>query len=283
MRDKLIVANWKAYVTSKKAVADYFRVFSRLYSGMFAGGGAVLSSSKKLKRPRLSEAAGKQKVIICAPYPFMSEVRNALPAGVALGSQDVFWEEKGAYTGEVTPSMLKDAGVSHVIVGHSERRRIFSESDEVVNRKLIAASLVKLMPIVCVGEWEKALSDEDERKSLDFIKNQVQKAFGGIEVGKMKNIVIAYEPVWAISGNAGVADTAENALRMITYIRRIIAQMYDHKTATSLKIIYGGSVSSRNAASFLQFDGIDGVLVGSASADAKEFIQIIRNAQPPCA
>ncbi|MDO8557750.1 MAG: triose-phosphate isomerase [bacterium] len=258
MKKKLIVANWKAYLASQKEVKEYVSVFSRNFGK--------------------SGAKNAADVVFCPPFLYLAAFRSAHIGGVAVGAQDVFWEERGPYTGEATTSMLKDAGASYVIIGHSERRRYLGENDEMVSKKLRGALEAKINVILCIGEWTKASDDVGEKKTLDFIKNQLHCALAGVSRTLLKRMVVVYEPVWAISGNSGIADTPENASRMIMFIRRIIAKLYDGHTARSLAVLYGGSVSSQNAAGFIRQDTIDGVLVGSASANPNEFLKIIAEA-----
>lgn len=258
MKQKLIVANWKAYLTSQREVKAYMRVFSPGYA-------------------RLAVSRALPQVVFCVPYTYLPFAKSLLPRGCALGAQDVFWENRGPYTGEVTPQMLKDVGVTHVIIGHSERRRHLGETDEMVNKKVHAALTEGLAVVLCVGETVKA-SEADEKRSLDFVKMQLTKALEGVPRKLLKRLVLVYEPVWAISENAGIPDTPVDAARMIMFMRRIMARLYDAKIATSCRVIYGGSVSSQNAASFVREEPIDGVLVGSASTNAREFLKVITEA-----
>ena len=259
MKKKLIVANWKAYIASQKEVQEYITAFARDFGK--------------------SGAKNVADVIFCPPFLYLAAFKAVKGfKGVSIGAQDVFWEAQGPYTGEVTTGMLKDANVEYVIVGHSERRRHLGENDEMVNKKVQEALSAKITVIVCIGEWTKASDDEGEKKTLDFVKNQLHRALAGVSKAHLKRVVVVYEPVWAISGNAGVADTPENASRMIMFIRRIIARLYDGHTARGLRVIYGGSVSSQNAAMFVRQDTIDGVLVGSASTNKVEFLKIIEEA-----
>lgn len=274
MKQKLIIANWKAYITTQKQLREYFEVFSHEYPKLnllgrntvrFSSGKTAFTTPNKTSPP---------KVVFCVPFLYLLPATNH-KLQIAFGAPDVFWENTGPYTSAVTPIMLRDVGATHAIIGHSERRKYFGESDEMVSKKVHAALAAKLQPIVCVGEWEKSQNDEEAKNSLDFVKNQLQGALRGIKKPQMKNVILTYEPVWAISGNQGVADTPENAARMIMFIRRILAKLYGAHIAKNTRVIYGGSVNPENVASFGSAETIDGVLVGHASANVKEFLKII--------
>ncbi len=243
---KFIIANWKAYVTTEK------------------GAKALAAAVQKVKfRKGIA-------VVLCPPFPFFSLARAHKGRGVSWGAQDMFWKEGGAYTGEVTSEMLSGAGITYVIIGHSERRNYAQETDEMVNAKVRAALAAGLRPIVCVGERER----EDPASIPRCVAEQTHKAFAGIEKNKMEEVIIAYEPIWAIG--TGTADTSDDALSAALYIRKVIGEMYDAKTAAKIKVLYGGSVDSRNIAEFINQEGIDGVLVGRASIEKKEFAEIMR-------
>lgn len=201
------------------------------------------------------------EVVIAPPFPFLSAVKKVLKHA-KLGAQDDFWENKGARTGEVSPTMLKNSGVKYVIIGHSERRWL-GETDEMINKKIKGTLKAKLKPILCVGEHL-----ETRKKGLaaakNFIKNQLKIDLKGVSAG----MVIAYEPIWAISTNTnGQADKPEDALEMIRFIKSI--------AGPKAKILYGGSVTLKNAENFLQYKEIDGALVGGASLKAEEFNKIV--------
>lgn len=273
----LIVGNWKAYITSTADIAGYVNLFSRAaaYSKNF--GAVEVRTSSRIRGADEKKKMTGADVVLCPPFPFLSGVAaHAKPLGIHAGAQDVFWESKGPYTGEITPAMLKSMEVSYVIIGHSERRRNFGETDESVSKKVCAVLAEGLAPIVCVGEWEKPRGPEMERKMYDFVRAQVRTALRLVDAKNLKRVVFAYEPVWAITGSGtGEADTPENAARMIVFIRRIIASHADAKTAHAMRVIYGGSVTSQNCEGFLSHQAIDGVLAGSASTHPKEFAKII--------
>jgi triosephosphate isomerase (TIM) len=213
-------------------------------------------------------------IVIAPPFVHISAFgvqRSAFR--VALAAQDCFWEERGAYTGEISPAMLKNLGVSYVIIGHSERRQHLGETDEMVNKKIKAALKAGLTPIVCVGERMRERANEIP----EIVGEQVKKALLGLKKGEFKNGIIAYEPVWAIG--TGTADTPESAVRAALYIRKVVRDILGGKSADSLRVVYGGSVNAKNAASYISRDirGMEGMLVGGASLRAEEFIQIVKS------
>jgi triosephosphate isomerase len=194
-----------------------------------------------------------------------------------LGSQDVFWEEEGSYTGEISAKMLKNLGVEYVIIGHSERRRL-GETDEAINKKIRQALKNHLKVIFCVGEFER----DDENKYFQFVKNEISKGLDKVPTRLLKNLIVAYEPIWAISsvnksGKARFnADTPENAQEMAIYIKRVLVSLFG-KIVQKSPVLYGGSVEAENAASFLKKEGIEGLLVGRASWSAKTFGELLKN------
>lgn len=278
LKSKIIIANWKAYVTTRKALRAYFGAFAGRYQKAVTPSSALVRSTRQ-KDQAVHRRNSAPDIVLCIPFPFLDEARQAiqnLKPTLLLGAQDVFWEPGGPYTGAVTPPMLKDAGVSYVIVGHSERRKHFSETDDVIAKKVRAALDAGIGVILCVGESARAADDDQMRENLDTVRMQLGRALEGVKKSHIKNIIVVYEPVWAISGFSGVADTPENAARMILYIRRILAKLYDASVAKTARVIYGGSVSSQNVAGFLREETIDGVLPGHASANPREFLWIIR-------
>lgn len=213
-------------------------------------------------------------VAIAPPFIYLQKLQaESRKLKAALAAQDCFWEERGAFTGEVSPVMLKALGVPYVIIGHSERRAHLGETDEMVNKKIKAALKAGLTPIVCVGERVR----ERENEIPSSVGEQVKKALMGLKRGEFKNGILAYEPVWAIG--TGTPDTPESAARAALYIRKIARGMFGAGTADSLRVIYGGSVSAKNAASFIARDirGMEGLLVGGASLKADEFVEIVRS------
>ncbi len=261
---KLIVANWKENPTTLREAVSLAR---RIEKGI--------------------SKANKNKVVIVAPFPFLYAVGKVLKHA-KLGAQNVFWEDDGAYTGEVSPSMLKNSGVEYVIIGHSERRRL-GETDEIINKKVKTSLKAGLKAILCVGE-----SFETRKMGLasakNFVKDQLKKDLKGISMSHVSahmSLVIAYEPVWAISTNKNARpDKPEDALEMIKFIKDFLHVTCHMPARRSLgaggshvSVLYGGSVTSKNAKSFLQYKEIDGALVGGASLKAEEFSKIVKSAR----
>ena len=212
-----------------------------------------------------SSVDSKHEIIVCPPYVYLSELSKS--SRLSLGAQNCHWEDKGAFTGEVSPAMLRDLGVEYVIAGHSERRWLMGETDEIVNKKVLAILNNKMIPILAVGEREKDIEAENS------VKEQVEKAVTGVSKEKLSNIIFAYEPVWAIG--TGLADNPDNALSMALLIRKTLAKIIGEGPASKVKVLYGGSVDSKNASDFLNQDGIDGLLVGGASVRKEEFKKIL--------
>lgn len=252
MNKKLIVANWKMAPAS---LAEAEQILDSVddYLG-------------SLNEKEFS-------LVFCPPFVFIEEVGKILRTShfehqAELGAQDIFWDDRGADTGEVSGPMLNGLGVRYVIIGHSERRWKLGESDEIVNKKLRAALRNEIIPIVCIGERER---NEDFK---DFIRGQVAKTFEGLNQDELKKCIIAYEPVWAISTNPGARpDTPEDSLKAIRCIWGTINELGGGETWIST--LYGGSVTSANAREFLSQKEIDGVLVGGASVNKEEFIKIL--------
>jgi len=243
---KVIVANWKMNPQTLREARNIFNGIKKI--------------AKKLK---------KVETIVCPPFVYLSAIGHR-PSATKLGAQDLFWEEKGAFTGEISAQMLKDFGVQYVIVGHSERREL-GETNEIVNKKVRAALAAGFNLILCVGEKERDLED----KYLDFVKDQVIEGLRGVQKKYFKNILIAYEPVWAISSKGGaVADAPESAFGMAIFIRRMLLPIVGNKLARSIPILYGGSVGPENVGGFLQ--NMQGALVGSKSLNPKDFGEILK-------
>jgi triosephosphate isomerase len=190
-----------------------------------------------------------------------------------LGAQDLYWQDEGAFTGEISAKMLKDAGCSFVIIGHSERRQFFGETNETVNKKIKAALANQLTPIVCVGEL---LSEREAGKTLDVLKDHVQNGLSGISKEDALKIVIAYEPVWAIG--TGKTATPAQAQEAHKYIRDLLAKLYDTEVAGQIRIQYGGSVKSDNIVELMKQPDLDGALVGGASLQVASFSEIVKKA-----
>jgi triosephosphate isomerase len=234
-----------------------------------AGEARKLASDLKA---RLSKLDSPVTVVLCPPFTALAEVAAAVSGtDMLLGGQNMYWEEKGAYTGEVSPSMLKDAGCAVVIIGHSERRQIFGETDETVNKKVRAALKAGLKPIICVGETER---QRDQGKTETVIVEQVQNGLANLSREEAAKLIIAYEPVWAIG--TGKNATPEQAQEVHALIRSLLADTFDRSAASSLPILYGGSVKPDNADELLAQPDINGALVGGASLDGDSFEKIVR-------
>ena len=212
------------------------------------------------------------EVVCCTPYVNLTEaVRAAKGTHVKIGAENLHFEDKGAFTGEVSADMLCDLGVDYVIIGHSERRQYFAETDETVNKKTIKALEKGLIPIVCVGE---SLEEREAGITMDLIAIQIKKAFANIAAEDAKKVVIAYEPIWAIG--TGKTATAEQAEEVCKGIRDIIGELYCPNCAKEFTIQYGGSMNDQNAAELLAKPNIDGGLIGGASLIAEKFAPIVK-------
>ena|SRR6266481_1866431 len=248
MRKKLIVANWKMYKTPEEAQA-------------------FVSSLMTHVREHT-----RDDIVLCPAFIAIPSVVEATrDSRIGVGAQDMFWEKEGAYTGAVSAQMLLSAGCSHVIIGHSERRQYFGETDDTVNRKLRAALAAGLTPIVCVGE---VLQEREAGMTEDVLRRQCSVAFREISSGEAIPIVIAYEPVWAIG--TGKTATPELAAQAHRVIRAETKETFGEGVATQLRILYGGSVKPDNAQALMSQSEIDGALVGGASLDPKPFAAIVK-------
>lgn len=215
------------------------------------------------------------EVVCCTPYVNLSEaVKGAEGTHVKIGAENLHFEDKGAYTGEVSADMLLDLGVAYVIIGHSERRQYFAETDETVNAKTIKALAKGLLPIVCVGE---SLEDREAGITMDLISIQIKKAFANISAEDAAKVVVAYEPIWAIG--TGRTASAEQAEEVCGGIRNVLADLYDDSTANAVTIQYGGSMNATNAAELLSKPNIDGGLIGGASLKSADFAKIVEAAK----
>ncbi len=248
MRKVIIAGNWKM----NKTIAD----------------AEVLAGSLKKSVGNVSEV----EVVVCPPYTALAAVKDIVQgSNIRLGAQDCYWEKEGAFTGEVSTAMLKDAGCEYVIVGHSERRQFFHETNETVNKKAKALLKDGLKPIVCVGE---KLDERKAGKTFDVVRDHVENSLAGISRDDMLKTVIAYEPVWAIG--TGVNATKEQAEEVHKFIRGLLEKMYDRAAADSVRIQYGGSVKPDNIKELISEKDVDGALVGGASLKADSFEQIVR-------
>ena len=249
-RKTIIAGNWKMNKTATEA-----RAFAEEFKPL-------------LGKPKWCE------VVICVPYiNIPAALRLFKDTRVAIGAQNVHYESNGAYTGEVSAEMLKDLGVKYVIIGHSERRQYYNETDFTVNKKVHAALEAGLHPIVCVGE---SLEQREMGVTMDLIAYQVKAALAGVSAEKARRVVIAYEPLWAIG--TGKTATAEQAAEVCQGIRAVIRKLYGARLARAVTIQYGGSMNAKNAAELLAQDDIDGGLIGGASLKPVDFTAIINAA-----
>ena len=215
------------------------------------------------------------EVVCCTPYVCLAQaVKAAEGTHVKIGAENLHFEDKGAFTGEVSADMLKDLGVTYVIIGHSERRQYFAETDETVNKKVVKALEKDLLPILCVGE---SLEEREAGITMDLITIQIKKAFAGISADDAKKVVIAYEPIWAIG--TGKTATDEQAEEVCAEIRKVLASLYDDATAKEITIQYGGSMNAGNAEGLLAKENIDGGLIGGASLKSADFAVIVKAAK----
>lgn len=249
MRKLIIAGNWKLNNTTKEAV----ELVTLLKRG-------------------LCDVADVD-MVVCPVATALTDVKDVLiESNIGLGAQNMFWEDSGAFTGEISAPLLKEIGVQYVIIGHSERRQYFGETDETVNKKIKAALAHDLIPIVCVGE---VLQERENDKTFQVIKKQCEGAFSGLTAQEMEKIVIAYEPVWAIG--TGKTATPGQAQEVHKFIRQLLVKLYDENVAETIRIQYGGSVKPENSAELMSQPDIDGALVGGASLKADSFINIIKN------
>jgi len=214
-------------------------------------------------------------VVIAPPFTSLLSAYEIIKnSNITLGAQNMYYEEKGAFTGEISPSFLKDIGVEYVILGHSERRNIFNESDVLINKKLKKALMVGLKPIVCIGEH---LEEREAGRTKEIIRFQIDESFKDLNKDQIIQVVIAYEPIWAIG--TGITATPEQAEEIHTFIRELISQKYDQVTADSVRIQYGGSVKPSNAEILFCKENIDGGLVGGASLQPESLAEIVLAAE----
>ena len=213
------------------------------------------------------------EIIVCPPYTALSDVHKLIKkTNIELGAQDVYFEEKGAFTSKISCEMLKDVGCTYVILGHSETRQYFNETDESVNKKAKAALKNSLKPIICVGE---SLEQRKANETMKIVEKQVKEALNGITKTQMGNIVIAYEPIWAIG--TGETATPEQAQEVHFAIRKLLLNLYGPAVAEGVRIIYGGSVKPNNVKDLMQEEDIDGGLIGGASLDAESFSKLVKS------
>ena len=230
---------------------------------------AATSLINELK-PLVADA--EAEVVICVPYTAIQKAAELTRGtNIAVGAENVAWADKGAFTGEISAEMLKEVGAEYVIIGHSERRQMFGETDETVNMRTVQALKYSLKPIVCVGE---TLEEREGGKTETVVKRQTEGAFKGISAAELDNVIIAYEPVWAIG--TGKTATSEQANETIKYIRSVVAGLYGKATADKLRIQYGGSMNPSNATALMAQPDIDGGLIGGASLKAADFSKVVK-------
>ena len=244
-RKKIIAGNWKMNMTPSEAVE-------------------LINTLKPLVQTDDAD------VVFCVPaIDIIPAIEAAKGTNIEIGAENMYFEEKGAYTGDISPAMLTDAGVKYVIIGHSERREYFAETNETVNKKVLKAFEHGITPIICCGE---TLTQREQGVTMDFIRQQVKIAFLGVTADQAKTAVIAYEPIWAIG--TGKTATTEQAQEVCSGIRRCIAEIYDEATADAIRIQYGGSVNAKTAPELFAQPDIDGGLVGGAALKP-DFGQIV--------
>lgn len=245
MRKKIIAGNWKMNKNHNEAV----ELINTLKSGI---------------------DTDKSDVVVCVPFVDLMSVSEAIKGtNINLGAQNMHFEESGAYTGEIAPAMLKELGVKYVIIGHSERRAYFGETDEIVNKKVKKALEHNIVPILCVGE---TLEERELNITIELVRVQVKKAFAGISKEDAKKVVIAYEPIWAIG--TGKVATKEQAEEVCAEVRKVVAEVYSQDVADIVRIQYGGSVTGDSANELFNMPNIDGGLVGGASLK-EDFIKVV--------
>jgi len=246
-RKPLIAGNWKMFKTAREAGDT---------AGKLAG---------------LVKDVSDRDVMIAPPFTALTTVSEKLKgSGVSLGAQNLYWEKEGAFTGEISPGMLISAGCEFVILGHSERRQFFGETDETVNKKIHAAIQEGLIPILCVGESE---NEREAEQTISVLDKQIKKGLEGFSSEYLKSLVIAYEPIWAIG--TGKTATRDQAQEVHKFLRDSIEKLYDTGLAGAMRILYGGSVKPANINELMEMPDVDGALVGGASLDAETFSQIV--------
>lgn len=245
MRKPIIAGNWKMHKTIAEALEFVNEVKDRVNND-------------------------KVEAVICAPFTLLKDLKQATKGtNIKIGAQNMHFEEKGAFTGEISPLMLKELDMDYVVIGHSERRQYFNETDETVNKKVLKALEVGIDPILCVGE---TLEEREAGNTKDVCKVQVEKALENVSKEDLAKVVIAYEPVWAIG--TGKTATSEDANDVIAYIREVVANLYG-ELANEVRIQYGGSVKPSNVAEIMNQSDIDGALVGGSSLEANDYVELV--------
>ena len=252
MRKPFVAGNWKMNTDSQAGV--------ELVKAIAAGVAGI--------------AGQDVDVAVCPPFVYLQSVAQAVSTvNITVGAQDIYFETKGAFTGEISPDMLKDVGCTYALCGHSERRHVIGESDELINKKVSAAISGGLLPILCVGELQE---EREGNKTEEVVTRQVTAGLAGLSAEKVAAVTLAYEPVWAIG--TGLTATTAQAQEVHAMIRKLIAKLYDEKIAAEMRIQYGGAANPSNAADLLSQEDVDGLLVGGAALKADSFIEIIKAA-----
>ncbi len=252
MRKPFVAGNWKMNTDSHTSIS----LVESIVSGSLETAGQSVS------------------VAVCPPFVYLQAVAKALSAsGIAVGAQDIYYEQKGAFTGEISASMLKDIGCTYALCGHSERRHVIGETDELINKKVTAAIGGGLLPILCVGEL---LAEREASQTNEVVTRQIKNGLAGLSVEKVSAVTIAYEPVWAIG--TGLTATPQQAQEAHDFVRKLLAELYDTQLAEEIRILYGGSAKPGNAGELMAQQDVDGLLVGGASLNAEDFIAIIQAA-----
>ena len=252
MRKPFVAGNWKMNTDSRTSI--------NLAEAIASGSSQIAGQSVD--------------VAVIPPFVYIPAVVKTLgTAGIAVGAQDIYCERQGAFTGEISASMLKDIGCNYVLCGHSERRHIIGEPDELINKKVAAAISGGLLPILCVGEL---LAEREASQTTEVVSRQIKNCLAGLSAEKVSAVTLAYEPVWAIG--TGLTATPQQAQEVHALIRGLLAEMYDGQLTEDIRILYGGSVKPGNAADICAQQDIDGLLVGGASLNADDFLAIIRAA-----
>jgi len=250
MRKPFVAGNWKMNTDSYTSIA----LAERIASGSMGTAGQSVT------------------VAVFPPFVYLQAVIKALsPSSIAIGAQDIYFEPDGAFTGEISASMLKDIGCTYCLCGHSERRHVIGETDELINKKVTSAIGGGLLPILCVGEL---LAEREASRTNEVVTRQLKEGLVGLSAEKLPAITIAYEPVWAIG--TGLTATPQQAQEVHDFIRNLLGQMYDDQLAQEIRILYGGSVKPGNAAELMGKQDVDGLLVGGASLKADDFLAIIQ-------
>jgi len=249
MRKKIVAGNWKMNLDYAEGIALFSEIVNMVKD----------------------EKNGAQEAIICAPYIHLNSLAKLGGSEVGIGAQNCHQKENGAYTGEISAKMIRSVGCGYVIIGHSERRQYFAETDELLADKTIIALRNELIPIFCIGE---TLDERNNGSYFEVLKSQLEKGLFGLSTGDFSKIVIAYEPVWAIG--TGLTATAAQAQEVHAFIRKEIATKYDASVAGETTILYGGSCNPKNAAELFAQEDIDGGLIGGASLKSRDFVDIVK-------